>query len=105
MRLPCSKRHGQVLLATIRRAVVLMWPPTRDEERNLGSGTAPGASALAYSLLCVCGYRVRGEVARYGDSLGELVFFDDKEASTTWGERVWHCPGCRDRLTLPGLQS
>jgi hypothetical protein len=42
---------------------------------------------------------------RYGENLGELVFFDDKEASSTWGERVWHCPGCNDRLGLLGLLS
>jgi hypothetical protein len=48
---------------------------------------------------------VRCEVMRYGENLGEFVFFDDKEASTTWGERVWHCPGCNDKLGLLGLLS
>lgn len=58
----------------------------------------------ACRLLCVCGYRVRCEVMRYGESLGELVFFDDIESSTTRGERIWHCPGCHDRLGLLGLR-
>jgi hypothetical protein len=42
---------------------------------------------------------------RYGENLGEFVFFDDKEASSTWGERVWRCPGCNDQLGLLGLLS
>jgi hypothetical protein len=64
-----------------------------------------GNARATCRLLCSCGYRVRCEVMRYGESLGEFAFFDDKEASTTWGERVWHCPGCNDKLGILGLLS
>lgn len=59
----------------------------------------------AYRLLCACGYRVRCEVMRYGEGLGELVFFDDTESSMTKGERVRDCPGCHDQLGLLGLRA
>jgi hypothetical protein len=50
--------------------------------------------------LCECSYKVRCEVMRHGERSGELTFFDDEEASVTRGERVWYCPGCRNRLSL-----
>jgi hypothetical protein len=59
-----------------------------------------GVSNRAYQLLCECSYKVRCEVLRHGERLGELTFFDDEEASVTRGERVWYCPGCRSRLSL-----
>lgn len=59
-----------------------------------------GAPNRAYQLLCECSYKVRCEVMRHGERLGELTFFDDEEASVTRGERVWYCPGCRSRLSL-----
>lgn len=68
------------------------------EERRVNSRSA-------FRLLCECGYRIRCHVKSYGGSLGELVFFDDAEASTTWDERVWHCPRCQTRLGLTGLRS
>lgn len=58
-----------------------------------------------YRLLCKCSYKVRCEIMTYGERLGELAFFDDEEASSTQGERVWNCPGCRGPLRLPDLQS
>jgi len=76
-----------------------------DQRQPLSLDDQRDNSWSAYRLLCVCGYRVRCEVMRYGESLGELVFFDDKESSMTRGERVWYCPGCHDRLGLPGLRS
>ncbi|MBA2712471.1 MAG: hypothetical protein H0U55_02820 [Rubrobacteraceae bacterium] len=75
-----------------------------DQRGNLGLDGHRANPWSACRLLCVCGYRVRCEVMRYGESLGEFVFIDDKEASTTWGERVWNCPGCHDRLGLLGLR-
>ena len=75
----------------------------RDSRRQVeGQGEK---SLLVRRLLCVCGYKVRCEVMRYGEGLGEFVFFDDKEASLIRGERVWHCPGCHSRLGLLGLRS
>lgn len=62
-----------------------------------------GTSGLTYRFLCVCGYKVRCGVARYGNQLGGLVFFDDEETSRTQGEKVEQCPGCNSRLDLPGL--
>lgn len=59
-----------------------------------------GAPSKTYQLLCECSYKVRCEVMRHGERLGELTFFDDEEASVTRGERVWYCPGCRSRLSL-----
>jgi len=81
------------------------WPPKGDHSPNLAHHGQQGNAWSASRLACACGYRVRCEVMRYGENLGELVFFDDKEASSTWGERVWHCPGCNDRLGLLGLLS
>jgi hypothetical protein len=59
-----------------------------------------GAPDRAYQLLCECGYKVRCEVMRHGERLGELTFFDDEEETVTRGERVRYCPGCRSRLSL-----
>jgi hypothetical protein len=59
-----------------------------------------GAPSRAYQLLCGCSYKIRCEVMRHGERLGELTFFDDEEASVTQGERVRYCPGCRSRLSL-----
>src|ERR687898_535598 len=50
---------------------------------------------LAADLLSGCSYKVRCEVMRHGERLGELTFFDDEETSVTQGERVRYCPGCR----------
>ena len=58
------------------------------------------ATGWAYQLLCGCSYKVRCEVTRHGEQLGQLTFFDDEEASATQGERIWFCPGCRSRLDL-----
>ena len=74
--------------------------------RDLGYDvTRDGPSALAFRLLCACGYKVRCEVLRYGECLGEIAFFDDKETSTSQGEQLWDCPHCQNRLALPGLRS
>jgi hypothetical protein len=54
--------------------------------------------------LCACSYKVRCEVMRYGEQLGEVMFFDDEKASVTRGEQVWYCPGCRNRLGLTSLR-
>lgn len=70
-------------------------------------GLTPGRgtpSKGAYQLLCECSYKVRCEVVHYGERLGELAFFDNEEASTTWGEQVVYCPGCRSRLGLQALR-
>jgi hypothetical protein len=47
-----------------------------------------GATNRAYQLLCECSYKVCCEIMRHGERLGELMFFDDEEASVTQGERV-----------------
>jgi hypothetical protein len=59
-----------------------------------------GAPSKMYQLLCECSYKVRCEVVRHGERLGELTFFDEEEVSVTQGERVRYCPGCRSRLSL-----
>lgn len=76
-----------------------------DQRPNLALDGQQGNVRSACRLLCACGYGLRCEVMRYGENLGEFVFFDDKEASSTWGERVWRCPGCNDQLGLLGLLS
>ena len=63
-----------------------------------------GAGNRAYQLSCECSYKIRCEVIRHGERLGELTFFDDEEASATQGARVWYCPGCRSRLSLLSLR-
>jgi hypothetical protein len=79
---------------------------TGGEGGDLGYDIARGSPpALVFRLLCACGYKVRCEVLRYGESLGEIAFFDDKGASTTQGERLWNCPQCHDRLALPSLRA
>ncbi len=82
-----------------------MRAPRSEEGRVLALDDGRGSTRLAYKLLCICSYRVRCEVTRYGEQLGGLVFFDDEEASVTQGERVRHCPGCQSLLGLPGLRS
>jgi hypothetical protein len=72
------------------------WPPDAQEPGVQRSG----ASGRVYRLLCECSYKVRCEVIRHGERLGELTFFDDEEASVTQGKRVRYCPGCRSRLSL-----
>jgi hypothetical protein len=47
-----------------------------------------GATNRAYQLLCECSYKVCCEIMRHSERLGELMFFDDEEASVTQGERV-----------------
>src|SRR5215217_4686204 len=63
-----------------------------------------GAPNRAYQLSCECSYKIRCEVTRYGERLGELTFFDDEEASVIQGERIWYCPGCHSRLSLLSVQ-
>jgi hypothetical protein len=58
---------------------------------------------LTYGFMCACGYKVRCGVARYGNQLGGLVFFDDEKTSLTKGEKVRQCPGCNSTLHLPVL--
>jgi|SRR5215213_7732688 len=77
--------------------------PEPEETRGLDAGW--DSLGATYQLLHSCGYKVRCGIMRYGDGLGGLVFFDDKEASITRGERVSHCPGCHDRLGFVGLRS
>jgi hypothetical protein len=80
-----------------------MRPLPADNDR--GRGTEIGAKQVeatewAYQLFCECGYKVRCEVIRHGQQLGQLTFFDDEEASATRGEQIWYCPGCQNRLDL-----
>jgi uncharacterized C2H2 Zn-finger protein len=35
--------------------------------------------------------------------LGGLVFFDGAKVSRTKGEEIRRCPGCDNRLDIPGL--
>jgi hypothetical protein len=72
--------------------------------RNYRSDGGRTDSEPSCSLSCACGNRVRCEVMRYGDALGEIVFFDDQESSITYGERVGYCPGCHDRLSIASLR-
>jgi hypothetical protein len=91
----CRQRYrnvGDPLLSVPMRP----WP-TDAEGLSVQRSEAPNR---AYRLLCKCSYRVRCEVMRHGERLGELTFFDDEEASETQGERVQYCPGCRSRLSL-----
>ena len=63
--------------------------PTNAAGRNFEPGVKRGrAPERTYQLLCVCSYKVRCEVMRHGERLGELTFFDDEEVSVTQGERV-----------------
>jgi len=32
-----------------------------------------------------------------------LAFFDDEPSSSTYGERIEHCPGCGQRLVIHNL--
>jgi hypothetical protein len=100
------KKPGDVPLTASQRSSVLMRSWTGGEGGNPGYDVVRDSHpALAFRLLCACGYKLRCEVLRYGECLGEIAFFDDKEASTTQGERLWDCPRCQDRLALPSLRS
>jgi hypothetical protein len=50
-----------------------------------------------------CAYPLACEVEREGERLGSLAFFDDESASSTYGERIEHCPRCGLRLALHNL--
>jgi hypothetical protein len=79
---------------------------TGDERRYPEPGVKlTKSNQEAYRLLCKCSYKVRCEIISYGERLGELAFFNDEETSSTQGERIWNCPGCRSPLRLPDLQS
>jgi hypothetical protein len=79
--------------------------PTDAQGRSIDADVELGAfPERVYHLLCECSYKVRCEVKRHGEQLGQLTFFDDEEASPTQGERVWYCPGCRSRLGLLSLR-
>jgi hypothetical protein len=100
------KNSGDVRTTASQRSSVSMRSWTSGEGGDPGYDVArDGPPALAFRLLCACGYKLHCEVLRYGECLGEIAFFDDKEASTTQGERLWDCPRCHDRLALPSLRS
>jgi hypothetical protein len=110
-KLPCgaerllAKKSDCTPPSTILPACRLMSAPKSKEDRILGLDDRRDGAGFAYKLLCVCSYNVRCEITRYGERLGDLVFFDDEEASVTQGERVLRCPGCHNLLGLPGLRS
>lgn len=60
-------------------------------------------TAVPTPLGCLCGYPVTCEPVREGQRLGFLAFFDDEEASPTYGEQVKHCPKCGQKLALHRL--
>jgi hypothetical protein len=100
------RKPGDVPPSASQRSYVMVRSWASGEGGDLGyDAVRDSPPALAFRLLCACGYKVRCEVLRYGECLGEIAFFDDKEASTTQGEQLWNCPRCHDRLTLPGLRS
>jgi hypothetical protein len=100
------KKPSDVPPIASQRLFVLMRSWASGERGDLGYDvTRDSPPGLVFRLLCACGYKVRCEVLRYGESLGEIAFFDDKEASTTQGERLLDCPRCHDRLTLTSLRS
>jgi hypothetical protein len=78
---------------------------TDKQGREFEFGGELEGSWSAHRVLCACGYKVRCEVARYGECLGELIFFDDRDASMTRGERVRRCPGCQGLLGFSVLRS
>lgn len=101
-----ANKPGDVLRTASQRSSVLMRSWTSGEGGDPGYDVVRDSPpALAFRLLCACGYKLRCEVLRYGECLGEIAFFDDKEASTTQDERLWDCPRCHDRLALPSLRS
>ena len=81
-----------------------MGAPGSEAGHVLGIDEGQGNTIVAYKLPCICSYRVRCEVTRYGEQLGGLIFFDDEEASVTQGEQVLHCPGCQSLLGLSRLR-
>jgi hypothetical protein len=100
-----GRTRDRAAVAAVRPPSHPMMPPKDDQGHGFGFGGEREDSWSAYRLLCACGYAVRCEVTHYGERLGGLVFFDDKDASMTRGERVWHCPGCHGLLGLLGLRS
>jgi hypothetical protein len=63
----------------------------RGRERTMNKATV---------VLCSCGRRLVCEVARLGERLGLLDFFDNEPDSETHSQRVRECPGCGERLEL-----
>jgi hypothetical protein len=99
-----SSTNGQDRLrsSAIWQSSVPLRPRPTYEGRSVERG---GATGRTYQLLCKCSYKVRCEIMRHGEQLGEVTFFDDEMASVTRGERIWYCPGCHSRLGLPSLRS
>jgi hypothetical protein len=60
-------------------------------------------TAVPTPLRCLCGYPVACELVSEGERLGFLAFFDDEEASPTYGEQVKQCPRCSQKLALHRL--
>ena len=98
-----ARQRGRVAAAAVRPPPRPMMHPDKQGRRESG-GELEGFWS-AHWVLCACGYKVRCEVARYGECLSELIFFDDSDASMTRGERVRHCPGCQRFLSLSILRS
>ena len=61
------------------------------------------AAVLPTPLGCFCGYPVVCELVSEGERLGFLTFFDEEEASPTYGEKVKHCPRCGQKLAIHNL--
>ena len=56
------------------------------------------------AVLCsACGHGIYCKLERKGVRLGLLAFFDDEPSSSTYGERVEHCPSCGKRLVIHNL--
>src|SRR5829696_1057630 len=95
-------RGGEVTVDTLSETTDLL--PSKEQDRRRSSAVGSDetvvdrrrwlvvprrdAPSRAYQLSCRCSYKVRCEVMRHGERLGELTFFDDEEASVTQGERV-----------------
>jgi hypothetical protein len=66
-------------------------------------GLPKGVEMQAVALHCLCGHSILCQVVREGERLGSLVFFDDEVTSSTYGERIEHCPKCGLRLAIHNL--
>lgn len=62
-------------------------------------------TVMSMTLSCLCGFSVACELVRQGERLGILSFFDGEVASSTYGERIEHCPGCSQKLALYNVRA
>jgi hypothetical protein len=54
-------------------------------------------------MRCACGHGIFCGLEPKGVRLGLLAYLDEEPSSSTYGERIEHCPSCGKRLAIHNL--